>query len=100
MATLDRKNTLLGDVVAAAFDEASVLSTDPREVSRLAAQAVTRALSREWATVRSMKQRTGSARIDEAWARLLLQCAGRPLAVLERAAGALGRGVVGGRGTW
>lgn len=100
MATLDRTNTLLGDVVAAAFDEASLLSTDPHEISRLAAQTVTRVLSREWATVTSMKRWTGRTGAEVAWGRLLFQCANPPLALLERAAGARGRSVVGGRGTW
>ena len=35
-----RGTTRLGDLIAAAFDEAARYSTDPREVSRLATQAV------------------------------------------------------------
>jgi hypothetical protein len=35
-----RKTAQLGEVVAAAFDGAERYSTDPREVSRLATQAV------------------------------------------------------------
>ena len=36
----------LGDLVAAAFDEAARYSADPREVSRLATQAVRRMVRR------------------------------------------------------
>jgi len=40
MNTPFRKTAQLGDVVVAAFDSAALYSTDPREVSRLATQAV------------------------------------------------------------
>jgi hypothetical protein len=40
MRTQIRKTTQLGELVAAVFDEAAHHSTDPREVSRLAARAV------------------------------------------------------------
>lgn len=39
-----RKTAQLGEVVAAAFDKAAPYSRDPKEVSRLATQAVARIL--------------------------------------------------------
>jgi hypothetical protein len=47
------KTAQLGDLVAAAFDEAARYSTDPREVSRLATQAVTDMLRRARRATRS-----------------------------------------------
>jgi hypothetical protein len=44
MTTHLHKTTELGELVAIAFDHAARYSTDPREVSRLATQAVTRML--------------------------------------------------------
>lgn len=41
-----QKTAQLGSLVVAAFDAAARYSTDPREVSRLATQAVTRMLRR------------------------------------------------------
>ena len=41
-----RRTALLGELVAVAFDGAARYSTDPREVSRLATQAVGRVLQR------------------------------------------------------
>ena len=38
--TRTQKTARLGDLIAAAFDEAARYTTDPREVSRLATQAV------------------------------------------------------------
>lgn len=40
VATRARKTAKLGDLIAAAFDEAARYSANPREVSRLATQAV------------------------------------------------------------
>ncbi len=40
MRTNVHQSTQLGDLVVAAFDKAARCSTDPREVSRLATQAV------------------------------------------------------------
>jgi hypothetical protein len=40
-----RKTVPLGELIAAAFDEAARYSTDPREVARLAIQAVEHLLS-------------------------------------------------------
>lgn len=40
MKTHVRQTVVLGDLIAAAFDEAARHSADPREVSRLAAQTV------------------------------------------------------------
>jgi hypothetical protein len=40
MRSLVRKTAQLGEVVAAAFDHAASYSRDPREVSRLATQAI------------------------------------------------------------
>lgn len=41
------KTISLGDMIAAAFDEAARQSTDPKEVSRLATQAIRRRLRRQ-----------------------------------------------------
>ena len=46
MTNQARQTTTLGDLVAAAFDEAERWSTDPREVSLLATQAVANLLRR------------------------------------------------------
>jgi hypothetical protein len=46
MRTNIHKTTPLGDLVVAAFDEAALYSADPREVSRLATQAVMNMLGR------------------------------------------------------
>jgi hypothetical protein len=100
MATLAPGNTLLGDLVAAAFDDASLLSADPKEVSRLAAHAVTRVLMREWATASPAQRRPRRAGTTDAWTRFLFKCAGPSVALLERAADAIGRGVIGGRAGW
>jgi len=40
MNTNVHKTALLGDLIAAVFDEAACYSTDPNQVSRLATQAV------------------------------------------------------------
>jgi len=45
MRTHLRKTAQLGELVVAAFDEAARFSTDPREVARLATQAVAHMLS-------------------------------------------------------
>lgn len=99
MATLAGRNTPLGDLVVAAFDKASLLSADPREISRLAAQAVTREVMNEWATAMA-ERRAARAGTAAAWTRLLLQCTGPPAGLLQRVALALGRGAVGGRASW
>jgi len=49
----------LGDVVAAAFDEAERYSRDPREVSRLATHAITHLLRRPRATPPIARARFG-----------------------------------------
>ncbi len=46
-----RKTAQLGEVVAAAFDRAALYSTDPREVSRLATQAIAHMLRPRWKLV-------------------------------------------------
>ena len=46
MRTHIRQSAQLGELVVAAFDEAAHYSTDPREVSRLATQAVEHMLRR------------------------------------------------------
>jgi hypothetical protein len=46
MKTNVQKTAQLGELVAAAFDNAAHYSTDPREVSRLATQAVMNMLRR------------------------------------------------------
>ena len=66
----------------------------------MAAQTVTRALMKEWGRASSVKRRTGRTGTADAWTRLLFKCAGPSVALLERAAGALGRGVIGGRASW
>jgi hypothetical protein len=38
------KTTQLGELIAAAFDQAGLHSSDPREVSRLATQSISRIL--------------------------------------------------------
>jgi hypothetical protein len=43
-----RRTAQLGEVVAAAFDRAALYSSDPREVSRLATQAVAHLLRPRW----------------------------------------------------
>jgi len=48
MRTNVHKTAQLGELVVAAFDKAEHYSTDPREVSRLATQAVMRMLRRAW----------------------------------------------------
>ena len=45
MTTHFRKTVQLGELVVAAFDEAAHFSSDPREVARLATQAVAHMLS-------------------------------------------------------
>ncbi len=44
--TTQSQTMQLGDLIAAAFDEAGLFSNDPREVSQLAAGAVMHALQR------------------------------------------------------
>ncbi|AUX40534.1 uncharacterized protein SOCE26_019350 [Sorangium cellulosum] len=46
MTTNIHKTAQLGDLVAAAFDQAAHYSTDPSEVSRLATQAVMQVVRR------------------------------------------------------
>jgi hypothetical protein len=46
MRTIIHEPTLVGDLVVAAFDVAALYSTDEREVSRLATDAVTHMLER------------------------------------------------------
>ena len=46
MRTMDHTTVQIGQLIAAAFDEAAKYTTDPREVSRLATRAVTRMLRR------------------------------------------------------
>jgi len=105
MAILARKNTPargntpLGDLVAAAFDNASLLSADPREISRLAAQAIARDVVKEWAKVATLR-RAGRAGTAAAWTRLFFQYAQPPRGLLARVAVALGRVAVGGRASW
>ena len=48
MGKQDRRTTELGDLVVAAFDRASRLSSDPREISRVATAAVERLLGQEY----------------------------------------------------
>ena len=48
MRTHVQQTAQLGELIAAAFDEAARYSTDPREVSRLAARAVAHMLQRAW----------------------------------------------------
>ena len=96
MATLARRNTPLGDLVVAAFDRAALLSSDPREVSRLAAKAITREMMKEW-TAASARRRAARTGTQAAWTRLFFRCAAPPVGLLERAALTLGRGAVGGR---
>jgi hypothetical protein len=46
MRTIIHEPTVVGDLVVAAFDVAALYSTDEREVSRLATDAVTHMLER------------------------------------------------------
>ena len=45
MTRLPYRTTALGELIATAFDRASLLSPDPKEVSRLATQSVVAMLS-------------------------------------------------------
>jgi hypothetical protein len=56
MRTQVHKTAQLGELVAAVFDRAARYSTDPREVSRLATQAVAHILRRARRTSISLLQ--------------------------------------------
>jgi hypothetical protein len=61
MRTHLRKTAQLGELVVAAFDEAARYSTDPREVSRLATQAVAHMLRRaRWSPLAQPPQAFGT----------------------------------------
>ena len=51
MKTDLRKTVQLGELIVAVFDIAAQHSTDPREVSRLATEAVGNMLRRAWMTL-------------------------------------------------
>jgi hypothetical protein len=82
-----------------AFDEASLRSADPREVSLLAAQAITLELMKEWAAVLVRRRPTPNG-TAAAWTRLLFHCVELPTGLVERVAVRLARGAVGGRAAW
>jgi len=118
MGTLHCRNANVGELVLAAFDDATLHSSDSREVSRLAAETIVDVLLREWT---SMVQRapspsrekagalyrshngtstatrnSGQARIAAAW-KLFLQRAERPAWSMAEAVQC---GVAGGRADW
>lgn len=125
MATLDRGYTHLGDLVVAAFDEASLHSRESREASRLASRTVVAALMKEWtigtqspslaaqgparahrggddsATTSTLTERiAGHADTAFAWSRLISQCGGASSALLGETTDTVRRAVVGGRAAW
>jgi hypothetical protein len=61
MKTQGYRTTQFGELVVAAFDGAANYSTDPREVSRLATQAVTHMLRRaRKASISRLRPPTGT----------------------------------------
>ena len=65
MSTQIHRTAELGEVVAAAFDEAARWTTAPREVSRLATQVVAHVLRRARRTSISLPARTARATAAE-----------------------------------
>ena len=60
MRTKAHRTIQLGDLVAAAFDEAALFSSDPKEITNMAAQAVMRVLwrSKNFAALRCYRLKT------------------------------------------
>lgn len=65
MRTHVQKTAQLGELVVAVFDKAARYSVDPREVSRLATQAVAHMLRRARRTSISLLQPTTCARATD-----------------------------------